>query len=111
MEDFLNKIKNFYFWALDQRSFETLGVVFICPSVHTYVTLFLGNRSLLFSETLQLVRACKHEKNVPSAFLIIFPVLAILAILAKNFQNGPFWPKINKNRGFSFFPEPRIRIF
>ena len=43
-----------------------------------YVTLFLGNRSLLFSETLQLVRACKHEKNVPRSFLIIFTVLAIL---------------------------------
>ena len=35
-----------------------------------------------FSETLQLFRACKREKNVPSAFLII------LAILAKN------WPKL-----------------
>ena len=32
------------YWSLNQRSFETLGVVF----VRTYVTLFLGNRSLLF---------------------------------------------------------------
>ena len=39
--------------------------------------LFLGSHSLLFSETLQLVRACKHEKNVPSAFLIILTVLAM----------------------------------
>ena len=43
------------------------------------MTLFLGNHSLLFSETLRLVRACKREKNVPSAFLIFFTTLAILA--------------------------------
>ena len=42
-----------------------------------------------FSETLQLVRACKCEKNVPSAFLKKIPVLPILA---KNFQNWPCWP-------------------
>ena len=41
----------------------------ICTSVRTYVTRLLENRSLLFSETLQSVRACKCEKNVPSAFL------------------------------------------
>ena len=55
----------------------------LCPSVRAYVrsrgTLFLGNRSLLFSETLHILRACKHQKNVPRAFLIIFTVLAILA--------------------------------
>ena len=79
------------FWSLDQLVVETLGVAFVRPfvrsSVIPYATLFLGNRSLFFSETLQLVRACQREKNVPSVFLIIF---AILAILAKNCQNGPF---------------------
>ena len=44
----------------------------VCLYVRTSARLILGNRSLLFSETLQLVRACKREKNVPSAFLIIF---------------------------------------
>ena len=53
---------------------------YVRPSVRMYVTLLLENRSLLFSETLQLVRACKWEKNVPSAFLkklAFWPFLAI----------------------------------
>ena len=62
-----------------------------CLSVRPYATLFLGNRSLLFSETLQLVRACRCEKNVPSAFLIIFTVLVILL---KNCHNWRCWIKI-----------------
>ena len=62
-----------------------------------YVTLLLENSLLLFSETLQLVRAFKRDKNVPRAFLIIFDVLFILvkncselAFLAPNSQNGGF---------------------
>ena len=43
------------------------------PFVRPCVTRLLENRSLLFSATLQLVRACKREKNVP-----------VLPILAKN---------------------------
>ena len=58
------------------------------PSVRTYVTLLLENCSLLFSETLQLVRACKCEKNVPSAFLKKNPVLPILA---KNCPKLTIW--------------------
>ena len=84
----------FTFWSLDQLVVETLGVAFVRTYVRTYVrssvTLFLGNRSLLFYETLQLVRACRCEKNVPSAFLKIFTVLAILA---KNCPKWPVWPK------------------
>ena len=38
-------------------------------SVRMYVMRLLENRSLLFSETLQLVRACKRDKNVQSDFL------------------------------------------
>ena len=67
------------------------------PYVRTYVTLLLENRSLLFSETLQLVRACKCEKNVPSAFLKKFP---FCRFWPKTVQNCPFWPKIPKNGGF-----------
>ena len=55
--------------------------------MRSLVTRFLGNRSLLFSETLELVRACKCEKNVPSAFFII---LTVLAILAKNWSKLAF---------------------
>ena len=49
-----------FFWSLDQLVVETLGVAFVRtsdrPFVRPSVTLFLGNRSLLFYETLQLVR-------------------------------------------------------
>ena len=81
------------------KSLETLGVMFVHPCVRASVTLFLGNRSLLFSETLQLVRACRCEKNVSGAFLIIFTVLTVFD------QNGPFWPKMTKNGGFLDFFE------
>ena len=66
------------------------------PSVRSCVTLFLGNRSLIFYETLQLVRACRCEKNVPSAFLKILTVFAILA------KNCPKWP---------FFGVPKMEVF
>ena len=49
------------------------------PFVRPCVRKYLEIRSLLSSETLQLVRTQKRGKNVPSAFLIIFTVLAILA--------------------------------
>ena len=38
------------------------------PFVHPLVTQFLENRSLLFSETLQLGRTWIGDKNVPSGF-------------------------------------------
>ena len=70
----------------------------VCTCVCTCVTLLLENRSLLFSETLQLVRACKWEKNVPSAFLKKIPVSPILpkncpklVILAQNAQKWRFF--------------------
>ena len=75
--------RNCLIFGLSTKSLETLGVTSVRPYVRSFVrslvTRFLGNHSLLFSETLQLVRACKCEKNVPSAFLIIFTILAILA--------------------------------
>ena len=60
------------FWSLD----EVVGDlrIHVRASVRPCVTLLLENRLLLFSETLQLVRACKCEKNVPSAFLKNIPV-------------------------------------
>ena len=42
--------------------------------------IFLGIPSLLFSETLQLIRAFNREKNVPIAFLKKNPVFSKLAI-------------------------------
>ena len=60
-------------------------------SVRPFVPDFLKNRSLLFSETWQLVRTQKGGKNVPSAFLKKNPVSPIFAkncpklvILAQN---------------------------
>ena len=97
------------FWSLD----EVVGDLRIHvrpsvrPSVRTYVTLLLENRSLLFSETLQLVRACKGGKMFQALFWKI-PVLPILAkncpkltILAQNAQKWRF---------FAFFRNPFIRI-
>ena len=97
-----------HFWSLNQLVVETLGVAPVRPYVRLFATLFLGNRSSLFSETLPLVRAYRCEKIVQSAFLIIFTVLAILA---KNCPKWPFLPKNDQNGGFwHFFLEPRIRI-
>ena len=94
------------FWSLD----EVVGDLrsHVCPYVRPYVTRFLGNRSLLFSKTLQLVRGCKCEKNVPSAFLKKIPVSPILA------KNCPKWNILAQNaqkwRFFAFFCNPCIRI-
>ena len=91
-----------FYWSLDQLVVETLGVTSVRSYVLSFVrpSRFLGNRSLLFSETLQLVRACRCEKNVPRALLIIF---TILAILAKNCPTWPFLAKNDQNRGFWHF--------
>ena len=76
-----------------------------CPSVRTYVptsvTLLLENRSLLFSETLQLVRPCKCEKNVPSAFLKKNPGFAHFG--QKLSKIGHFGPKCPKMEVFHIF--------
>ena len=77
------------FQSLDQLVVETLGVAsvrsFVRPSVRSSVTLFLGNRSLLCYETLQLVRACRCEKNAKN--------LHFWAFWSKKADFGPFWPK------------------
>ena len=77
------------------------------PYMRTYVTLLLENRSLLFSETLQLVRACKREKNVPNAFLIIFTVLA------KNWPKLAIWLDVWKSpfKGWKSWKKPESRCF
>ena len=95
------------FWSLD----EVVGDLrihvrpYVCASVCHAVA---RKPFITFSETLQLVRACKREKNFPSAFLKKIPVLPILAkncpklaILAQNAQ---------KWRLFAFFCNPFIRI-
>ena len=91
-----NFFKKGTFWSLN----EVVGDlrIHVRASVRTSVTLLLENRSLLFSENLQLARACKREKNVPSAFLKKIPVLPImakncpkLAILAQNAQKWRFF--------------------
>ena len=71
------------FWSLGDQPKRDLRN-HVRPFVRPLVTQFLENRSLLFSETLQLVRACKRDKNVPSAFL-------------KKITICPFWPKTVQN--------------
>ena len=82
-------------------------------SVRAYVpasvTLFLRNRSSDFSEILYEVRVQKVRKNVPSAFLIIFTVLAILA---KNCPNLAFLAQNDQKwRFFAFFSRTAHQIF
>ena len=70
---------------------------------------FLEIHSLLFSETLQLVRACKRDKNVPSAFLKKIPILPILAkncpklaFLAQNAQKWRFFAFFSQSVHYNF---------
>ena len=100
-----------FFWSLgvqpkrDLRNHVRSFVrPFVRPSVRPFVTQFLENRSLLFSETLQLVRACKRDKNVPSAFLKKNPVSPILAkncpklaFLAQNAQKWRFFAFLSQS--------------
>ena len=54
------------FWSLDEVAGDLRIHVRTC--VRPSVTLLLENRSLLFSETLQLIRAFNSEKNVQTLF-------------------------------------------
>ena len=58
-----------------------------CPKKEVF-RIFLGIPSLLFCETLHLIRAFKSEKNGPNAFLKKIPVLPILA---KNCPKLAIW--------------------
>ena len=92
----------------------------VCPSIRTCVRLshfFSETVHFFFSETLQLVRACKREKNFPRAFLIIFTVLAILVkkffplILPKKHSlitQKQFWPCFGVFSGFLGVPQNYI---
>ena len=90
------------FWSLD----EVVGDLRIQvrasgrASVRAYVTLLLENHSLLFSETLQLVRACKHEKTFPSAFMKNSHFAHFGEKLSKI---GHFGPKCQKMEVFRIF--------
>ena len=70
-----------------------------------YVTRLLEDGSFIFSETLQLVRACKRDKNLPSAFLkkvrgtwVVDGVCDFVKFsikmyreIAKNHEKSTFW--------------------
>ena len=88
------------FFGLSTKSLETKGFTSVRTYVRMYVTRLLENRSLLFSETLQFVRACKREKNVPSNFFFIFP---FCPFWPKTVQHWPFWPKCPKREVFRIF--------
>ena len=96
--------KQWGFLSLDLRSR-------VCPSVRMYIrtcgTLFLGNRSLIFSETLHILWACKHEKNVPSAFFYNFHRLA------KNWPKWAIWLDVWKSpfKGWKSLKNPKVGVF
>ena len=66
-----------------------------CPKMEVF-RIFIGIPSLLFSETLQLIRAFKCDKNDPIAFLKKFPFC-------------PFWPKIVQNWPFGLCARVSLR--
>ena len=80
-----------------------------CPKMVVFC-IFLGILSLLFSETLQLVRACKGGKNVPSAFLKKNPVLPILA---KNCPKLAIWLDVCNSlfKGWKSLKNLKVGVF
>ena len=87
-----------------RKNLELSPRLSVCPSVRLSATRFLRIPSLLFSETLQLVRACNRDKNVPSAFLKTNPVSPILAkncpklaFLAQNAQKWRFFAFLSQS--------------
>ena len=89
------------FWSLE----EVVGD--LRNHVRSSVQHFFKNRPLLFSETFQLVRACKRDQNFPSAFL---KKSCFAHIVQKLTKIGHFCPKYQKLRFFLFFRNPFIRI-
>ena len=82
------------FWSLNEVVWD------LSNHVRPSVTQSLENRSLLFSEILQLVRACKRDKNVSSAFLKKFRFAHFGQEMSKI---GPFGPKCPKMEVFCIF--------
>ena len=72
--------------------------------------LLLENRSLLFSETLQLIRAFNSEKNVPNAFLKRNPVLPILP---KNCPKLAIWLDVCNSlfKGWKSLKKLKVGVF
>ena len=68
-----------------------------CPKMEVS-RIFLGIPSLIFSETLQLIRDFKREKKVPNVFLKKNPVSPILPKKCpKMALFGQDWPKFDLN--------------
>ena len=91
-----------------------LGPQESCPSVRMFVRSYVRNAFsrkpfITFSETLQLVRACKREKNVPSAFLKKFPFWPKTVPKIGHF--GPKCPKMEVFRIFSQSLHQNLLIF
>ena len=72
--------------------------------------IFLGIPSLLFSETLHLIRAFNREKNVPNAFLKKNPVLPILA---KNCPKLAIWLDVCNSlfKGWESLKNLKVGVF
>ena len=72
------------------------------------VTLLLENSSLLFYETLQLIRAFNSEKNFPNAFLKKNPVLPILT---KNCPKLAIWLDVCLFKGWESLKNLIVVVF
>ena len=70
----------------------------VCSFVHLYIHKYLEIHTLLFSETLKLVRTQKGGKK-------FFLKNSVLPILCQNCPKFAFWPKMPKNWGICIFVE------
>ena len=93
---------------LIRKNLEFSPRPFVRSSVRSQ-RVFSESLHYFFSETFQLVRACKGGKNFPSAFLKKNPVLSILA---NNCPKLAIFGQNAKNGGFSHFSRnPFINFF
>ena len=86
----------FLFLGLSTKSLETYAIAFVCSFVSHAVS---RKPFIIFSETLQLVRACKRDKNDKK-----FPFLLILA------KKCPKFSIFARKWRFLLFHNPFIRI-
>ena len=92
---------------LIRKNLECSPRSFVRPFVRKYFEI----RSLLFSETLQLVKTQKGGKNVPSAFLKKSHYAHFVQKLSKIGHFEPKWSKMPKIEGFPHFFENRTLHF
>ena len=91
-----------YNWVVEEFV-KTLNLALVCSCVRLFATRFLRIRSLLFSETLQLVRTHKRGKSRFNHFGQKCPKFAILVQNAQKWSFSHFY----RNNGFAILSKIR----